>query len=183
MHKKFILTILAALTLITVSSISIPSEKITAYGSVVPHVACPMSGQYKWVNEDGTFASDKWVYTKITSSIGDQTQGWMYFGTDGNVKNGWFTVNGKSYYSEEKRDYEDRTKDTYFILTDSWAPDQYGNLIYYVGADGAMKTGWFQLSDGYWYYSDASGKNQRSTTIDGKYKLDFKGRWIEPVKY
>lgn len=101
-----------------------------AYGSVVPHVDCPVAGEYKWVNESGNFATNQWVYAKIISSIDTPSEGWMYF-----------------------------------------------------GADGVMKTGWFQAHDGYWYYCDNSGKMQYNTTIDGKYKLDYKEHWIIPEKY
>ena len=182
MNKKFKFITLVALT-VSALSISMPLVSTTAYASVVPHVAYPKAGQYKWVNADGNFASNQWAYTKIISTIGNATEGWMYFGADGNVKKGWFSAGGKWYYSEEKRDYEDRTKDTYFICTETWAPDEHGNLLFYLDKDGAMKTGWFQAHDGYWYYCDESGKMQYNTTIDGKYKLDFKGHWIIPEKY
>ena len=57
------------------------------------------------------------------------------------------------------------------MIQDSFIDD------YYLGSDGAMKTGWFKAYDGYWYYANTSGRIMKNTTIDG-YKLNNQGRYI-----
>ena len=41
-----------------------------------------------------------------------------------------------------------------------------------------MKTGWFQDTDGRWYYLNANGSMAANTTVDG-YVLGANGAWIK----
>lgn len=53
------------------------------------------------------------------------------------------------------------------------------NYWYYLGYDGAMKTGW-QLISGKWYYFNDGGMMVANEYIDG-YWLDQNGVWSTEV--
>lgn len=161
-----------------------PIATINTYAAVKPHSAVPETGKLKWVKEDGTFATNQWVYEEKTLKNGGYESGWMYFGANGVAQNGWFNVDGKWYYAKEKLDGETHEEDTYYILTNTWAPDEHNNYIYHVDKGGAMQTSCWVKNDAdeYWYYFDKSGKMVKNTTIDGC-KIDMSGHWIKPEKY
>ena len=51
------------------------------------------------------------------------------------------------------------------------------NNWYYLNKGGAIKTGWFQDTNGKWYYLDSTGKMIKDSTIDG-FKLGSNGIFV-----
>lgn len=181
MNKKLKVILTSVLAIGILLSVA-PIATINAYAIVKPHTAVPEVGKLKWVKEDGTFATNQWVYKEKTLKTGGYESGWMYFGANGVAQNGWFNVGGKWYYAKEKLDHESHEEDTYYILTNTWAPNENKNYVYHVDKDGARQTGWVKDTDGYWYYFDQQGKMVKNTIADGC-KIDMLGHWVEPVKY
>ena len=68
----------------------------------------------KWVQEDGTFATDSWIY------IGDKI---LRVGADGYFRYGFINIDGKAYYLDPQ-------------MARSWT--QIGNDWYYFNIDGSM---------------------------------------------
>ncbi|WP_244834230.1 hypothetical protein [Clostridium sp. BJN0001] len=54
----------------------------------------------------------------------------------------------------------------------------YNGYYYYLDNSGAMKTGWFNDTDGKWYYLYEDGKMASNTSV-GNYKLGINGAWIK----
>lgn len=182
--NKRIKTILMSAFLIGMFFVS-PIAGINANAATATkgHPAVPETGKLKWVKEDGSFATNEWVYKERVLKNGTIESGWMYFGADGVAKDGWFNVNGKWYYAKEKLDSERREDDTYYIFINTWAPDENNSYIYHVDENGAKQTGWVKDNDGFWYYFDnTTGKMVKNTVIGG-YKIDMLGHWIKPTTY
>ena len=117
---------------------------------------------------------------------------WYYFGADGLAKKGWFQDKGKWYYLDP--DYGYMWQWGFATMSD-------GNTYYLDKNTGAMKTGWLQDGDYWfffkdsgamakkewvksgskWYYLKEDGGMAANETliIDGKeYKFDKDGAWI-----
>ena len=50
---------------------------------------------------------------------------------------------------------------------------------YYFNTDGDMATGWIQPTPGKWYYLNGDGSLAMNTTVDGNYKVNETGLWIQ----
>jgi hypothetical protein len=61
------------------------------------------------------------------------------------------------------------------VTNKGWVSDS--NSWYYYDDNGNMKTGWFQDTDGKWYYFLTSGIMASNTTING-YTLGSNGAWV-----
>ncbi len=109
--------------------------------------------------------------------------GYRYFGTDGKMLTGWFTLNGKKYYLDPttgfracglkkisgKIYYFEETNGASYLRTNCWK--KFGTRYRYFGAGGEMATGWKKISDKYYYFDKSSGYSYNKTgvkTIDGK---------------
>lgn len=104
-----------------------------------------------WIrNKDGSYPKEQWA-----SMIENGKTVWYYFGADGYMKDGWITVNGKTFFLHNVMD----------------------------GTRGAMYTGW-HLIDGKWYYfEEKEGADQGKMLIDcvtpDGYQLDVNGVWVQ----
>ena len=86
--------------------------------------------------------------SKSTSSIGNESSGikkaeWigdMYWDGD-SFATGWQVINGKTYYFDSYG-----FKATYWVNNDK-------NNTYYLGSDGAMRTGWQKIGSSKYYFS------------------------------
>lgn len=107
------------------------------------------SAGWKWKQEDGTYAEDKWV----------QVNGkYYYLKPDGIMATYWTQVDGKYYFLGG-----DGSMRTYW--------QQIYGKYYWLGRDGAMKTGWQQVY-GKWYYLGKENDGAMKyywQKIDGKY--------------
>ena len=113
-----------------------------------------------YVDSNGIMASNKWVWTRPAfESDGDSY--WFYFGSSGKVvKEGWKKIDGNSYLFDGEG-----------IMQTGWSEDG----LYYLGDDGAMKTGWRYIEpseeefDDHDWYDDYNGEY----SADGKYWFYF----------
>ena len=131
--------------------------------------------------ENGKCATQKgWVNYKWTNeSTGKTYSNWYYVKADGSLAaDEWQKIDGKWYYfyywgdlamNTRVWDYNETTQQNTIyavdrngeLITNNWFHatytyesgyvEDYG--WYYLGADGAAKTGWFQVG-GKWYYAD-----------------------------
>lgn len=99
---------------------------------------------------------------------------WFRFDSEGYAyQNCWFKYekDGKWYYFD----------DNCYMVSNKWV--LYNDKWYRLGEDGAMLTGWFQNTDGLWYYLDIAKGYMYSNCrilIDGEYySFDSHGHWIE----
>ena len=83
-----------------------------------------------------------------------------FFNANGEMKKatGWFKYKGSWYYAKTKGIYSRET-----TIKDK-------NKLYYLGADGKMKTGWVKISNTKYYYAKASGElyANQSFTVKGE---------------
>ena len=127
-----------------------------------------------WIHDGG-----KWYYCDPTEGYmltGLQTiKGKLYLlGIDGAMVTGWQTINYETYYFDESGaavrgwlKYKNKwyyLDDEYHMLRNSMISMPYKGLLYnyYLGNNGAMRTGWVQpwgFSE--WYYFDANGRSVR----------------------
>lgn len=111
----------------------------------------------QWLFAAGRTYADEWAYINNPyASFGQPKASWFRFGRDGFLVTGWYTdTDGRTYYLNPVSD----------------------------GTLGQMATGW-QMIDGDWYYFNekadgAQGQLLSDTVIDGIYRLDERGRWLE----
>ena len=88
-------------------------------------INCWADGEY-YVDANGIMVTNKWIKTQpLYDDNGEQE--WFYFGNSGKlVKDGWKKIDGKSYLFDSEG-----------VMQTGWTDDG----IYYLGSDGAMKTG------------------------------------------
>lgn len=123
--------------------------------------------------------SKGWWYSPdgMTYYAGDWKQingNWFRFDSEGYAyQNCWFkySKDGKWYYFD----------DNCYMVYDKWILDN--NKWYRLGSDGAMLIGWFQDTDGLWYYLDIDKGYMYSNCrilIDGKYySFNIHGAWVK----
>lgn len=110
----------------------------------------PDGKNWKFIMEDGRQAVSRWICTNWNG-----TYQWYYFDQDGNMTDGWQTIDGQTFYLQSESD----------------------------GNRGQMVTGWKQI-DGEWYYFNPNSDGNRgvllkNTVTDDGYKVDETGRWIQ----
>lgn len=121
----------------------------------------------KWLySEDGeTLVKDDWKQIKGI---------WYYFKDIYAVDGDWIQYKDKWYYLE---------KNSCAMAADKWI--NWNSKWYRLGKDGDMLTGWYQDTNGKWYYLDIDkGYCYTNCTIliDGKnYSFDSSGSWIESL--
>lgn len=111
----------------------------------------------KYRAEDGNYVTDGW---RMISGK------WYYFKQDGYAVIGWQKVNEKWYYMDA-----DATMKT------GW--QELNGIWYYFNTDGDMATGWVQPLPGKWYYLNGDGSLATNTTVDGNYKVNESGLWVQ----
>lgn len=124
-------------------------------------------------DKDGKMATGGWYW----EDDGPDYDYWYYAGNGGVLVRGWKFIDGNWYYFNDgeytfpimARDGMRYVKDKYYafnpngtLITNRWYQETWedwetGEKIkgdwYYMGADGAAKTGWFQ-DGGKWYHTD-----------------------------
>lgn len=140
-------------------------EKVYKDGK--PHIAkSGRQGDY-YSKEDGTLASNEWIK--------DEGNVWCYYGADFKRVKGYQTINGNKYYFSK-----------YGTLVTGWKAKSFvegtktnykDKTLYYFGEDGAIKEGWIQINNK-WYYIYSDGLMATDTTIDGYY-INKNGVWVQ----
>ncbi|MDK2968782.1 N-acetylmuramoyl-L-alanine amidase family protein [Lacrimispora sp.] len=111
----------------------------------------------KYRAEDGNYVTDGW---KMISG------NWYYFKPDGYAATGWQKIDNKWYYMDSDA-----------VMKTGW--QQLNGVWYFLNTDGDMAIGWIQPSPGKWYYLNEDGSLAMNTTVDGTYKVNESGLWIQ----
>jgi len=111
----------------------------------------------KYRAEDGNYVTDGW---KMISGK------WYYFKQDGYAAIGWQKVDEKWYYMDSEA-----------TMKTGW--QELNGIWYYFNTDGDMAIGWIQPVPGKWYYLSGDGSLAMNTTVDGNYKVNESGLWIQ----
>lgn len=111
----------------------------------------------KYRGEDGNYVINGW---KMISG------NWYYFKSDGYAATGWQMIDGKWYYMDSEA-----------VMKTGW--QQLNGIWYYLNSDGDMAIGWVQPAPGKWYYLNEDGSMAANTTVDGTYKVNESGLWIQ----
>lgn len=128
---------------------------VDAKGFMVSNDWAKVDGKWYVLGPDGKVAPNTWVQT-------DNKQ-WIWSAGDGNLTNGWVTINGKDYHF-----------DSHGVMETGWYQD--GNNWYYLNSTGEKVYGWLKLGSD-WYYMDSANDGKMATgvrTINGKrYLFDY----------
>lgn len=102
-------------------------------------------GKY-FYGPDGKMVRNKWKKIK---------KYYFYFGSDGQIRYGRFTIDGKTYYCSKKtgRVTKKRVGSYYYDSKGVMVKDRWVNNFYY-GSNGKVKIGKFKAKDGNYYYCD-----------------------------
>ena len=111
----------------------------------------------KYRGEDGNYVTDGW---KMIDGK------WYYFKQDGYAVTGWHKADEKWYYMDSEA-----------AMKTGW--QELNGVWYYFNTDGDMVTGWIQPTPGKWYYLNGDGSLAMNTTVDGNYKVNETGLWIQ----
>lgn len=136
-----------------------------ADGSYLKNCGKQIGGEWFYFDKSGYMVTNKWVYTAGR---------WYYFEADGMVANGWTKINGKWYYFSGLDWDQTTTQTSSGMQVGLQEIDSDGWKWFYFNKDGAMQTGWVNVS-GKWYYFDKEG---RMTT--GWQEIDSKWYYMVP---
>ena len=116
-------------------------------------------GSY-YLKSDGKMAENEWIYDSYYGS-------WFY------LKSGGAYVNSAWYYDSYYRSW-------YYFKSGGYMAKNSWQGSYYLKNSGAMaKNEWIYDSYyGGWYYLKNSGVYARSEWIQGRYWVDYSGRWV-----
>ena len=155
--------------------------------------------------KNGVMQTKGWVYYKGKYYDGTTFTDWYYANPNGELATGWKQIGGKWYYFSKWSGYMfndcirwlgDDNKAYAFnkagaMLTNQWYNETWeddGTTYsewFYMGADGAAKTGWFKVKKD-WYYANKWGEMLTGWLPDGDdmyYLKDSgamaKNEWIE----
>ncbi len=127
------------------------------------------------INANGTVRRSGWL--EYTS--GGITR-YRYFGSDGAMQTGWFTLNGRKYYLNPSTGFRERgfkniggkyyyfieTNNADYVYTGGWK--KYGKKYRYFGTNGAMKTGWITVKGKKYYLNLTTGYREVGLKKIGK---------------
>lgn len=111
-----------------------------------------------YLGTDGAMYANQWLYNWLWEYDYEQEEEvkvyyWFYYGADGKEYRGWNRVGASWYYFDP---YRGAMYDGWF-----WADennDGQEDTWYYLGTDGAMRTGWIHTTDDLWYYHGSDGR-------------------------
>ncbi len=127
-----------------------------------------LSGDYYYFDENGI------MYTGWKRMMDEGKYYWFYFGADGRSRDGWETIDGKTYFFDGwgrlRLGWNEILRKWYYFGADGamrtgWA--QVGKTWYYLGTDGVMQTGWVKTG-GMWYFFDSNGAMKTGWMQEGK---------------
>ena len=111
-----------------------------------------------YVDSNGIMVSNQWVKTKPQYE-NDAEDAWFYFGSSGKAaKDGWKKIDGKNYLFDGDG-----------MMQTGWTEDG----LYYLGDDGAVKTGWKYLAEPNEEESEWTIEYAGPESADGKYWFYF----------
>ena len=133
-------------------------------------------GSY-YLKSDGKMATSEWIYDSYYKA-------WYYLKSDGSYsRNSWqgsyyLKSNGKMAVSEWI--YDSYYKAWYYLKSDGSYLRSSWQGSYYLKSNGKMAASEWIYDSSYkaWYYLKSNGVYARNEVIEGKYKLDYSGKWI-----
>lgn len=143
-----------------------------------------VNGRWQFNDALGQSLKSQWYYDQ-------KYKGYFYFNGRGNMKTGWITLKGNTYYlgndGRMQTGWVEYENEWYYldqngVMRTHWIEDD-GNW-YYLNDDGSMKTGWF-VNNGKWYYLNRDGQMKKGWMLDNKkwYYLsdngDMKTGWLK----
>ena len=121
----------------------------------------PVSNQFQdlyYLKSDGKMAEKEWVYDSYYGS-------WFYLKEGGAYVNSqWYKVDGSWYYF----------KSGGYMARNTWQGS------YYLKSSGAMAVNEWIYDSNYkaWYYLKSDGSYARNEIVQGKYRVDYSGKWV-----
>lgn len=114
-------------------------------------------GSY-YLKSDGKMAESEWIYDSNYGS-------WFYLKEGGAYVNSqWYKVDGSWYYF----------KTGGYMARNTWQGS------YYLKSSGAMAVNEWIYDSNYkaWYYLKSDGSYARNEIVQGKYRVDYSGKWV-----
>jgi len=122
----------------------------------------PSSSKNGWLRENGS-----WFFYNNNKRVTNKWQGSYYLKSDGKMaSNEWI--------------YDSSYKAWYYLKSDGVYARNNWQGSYYLKSDGKMAVSEWVYDSNYkaWYYLKSNGVYARNEVIEGKYKLDYSGKWV-----
>lgn len=145
----------------------------------------PSSSKNGWVKENGT-----WFYYRNGKRVTNTWQGSYYLKSDGKMAenewiydsyySSWFYLKSGGAYVNSAWYYDSYYRSWYYFKSGGYMAKNSWQGSYYLKSSGAMaKNEWIYDSYyGGWYYLKNSGVYARSEWIQGRYWVNYSGRWV-----
>ena len=150
-----------------------------------PNQSKPSSSKNGWVKENGT-----WFYYRNGKRVTNTWQGSYYLKSDGKMAenewiydsyySSWFYLKSGGAYVNSAWYYDSYYRSWYYFKSGGYMAKYSCQGSYYLKSSGAMaKNEWIYDSYyGGWYYLKNSGVYARSEWIQGRYWVNYSGRWV-----
>ena len=150
-----------------------------------PNQSKPSSSKNGWVKENGT-----WFYYRNGKHVTNTWQGSYYLKSDGKMAenewiydsyySSWFYLKSGGAYVNSAWYYDSYYRSWYYFKSGGYMAKNSWQGSYYLKSSGAMaKNEWvYDSYYGGWYYLKNSGVYARSEWIQGRYWVDYSGRWV-----
>lgn len=150
-----------------------------------PNQSKPSSSKNGWVKENGT-----WFYYRNGKRVTNTWQGSYYLKSDGKMAenewiydsyySSWFYLKSGGAYVNSAWYYDSYYRSWYYFKSGGYMAKNSWQGSYYLKSSGAMaKNEWIYDSYyGGWYYLKNSGVYARSEWIQGRYWVNYSGRWV-----
>ena len=133
-------------------------------------------GSY-YLKSDGKMASNEWIYDSSYKA-------WYYLKSDGvYARNNWqgsYYLKSDGKMASNEWIYDSSYKAWYYLKSDGVYARNNWQGSYYLKSDGKMAVSEWVYDSNYkaWYYLKSNGVYARNEVIEGKYKLDYSGKWV-----
>ena len=145
----------------------------------------PVIEKNGWKKENGY-----WYYYKNGNRVTNSWQGSYYLKSDGKMAENewiydsyygsWFYINSVGRHLNKEWYYDSYYRSWYYFYSGGYMAKNSWQGSYYLKNSGAMaKNEWvYDSYYGGWYYLKNSGVYARSEWIQGRYWVDYSGRWV-----
>lgn len=171
------------------SAVSKPSNPVER-GKEKPSVSNPKTEKPVTVKNGWKKENGYWYYYKNGNLITNTWQGSYYLKSDGKMAenewiydsyySSWFYLKSDGTYANKEWFYDNYYRSWYYFKSGGYMAKNTWQGSYYLKSSGAMaKNEWIYDSYyGGWYYLKNSGVYARSEWIQGRYWVNYSGRWV-----
>ena len=171
------------------SAVSKPSNPVEQ-GKEKPSVSNPKTEKPVTVKNGWKKENGYWYYYKNGNLITNTWQGSYYLKSDGKMAenewiydsyySSWFYLKSDGTYANKEWFYDNYYRSWYYFKSGGYMAKNTWQGSYYLKSSGAMaKNEWIYDSYyGGWYYLKNSGVYARSEWIQGRYWVNYSGRWV-----